>query len=322
MLSTGDVNKMNANNQKILVTGAAGLIGSRTVMELVDSGFNVFAMDNFSIGTWRESSKNVQWVKLDICDENLIDRLDEMQPQQIVHCAAHPGGLSLKEPALNVKVNAHGSMRLFEWCARNDAKVLYLSSSVIYGDQPVAPIKESAEVHPGTVYGVCKVACESFLKVLQEGYGLRWIVLRPFATYGAGHQPNKFQGIANIMLTQLMEGNRVVVKGSLQRQRDLVYVDDVAAAIRLALQSPDAQNDIFNIGLGSGVSILELIKILASLLNYSFADLQIIEEEGTVGDPAYNVADISKANKSFHYQPGFTLEAGLSRLVQHRLQTA
>lgn len=103
-------------------------------------------------------------------------------------------------------------MRVFDWCARAKKPVIYLSSSAVNRDQTTGPIKESAELKPGTIYAACKVACESFLRILEEGYGLQWTVLRLFPTYGAGHKPGTHQGIVNIMLIQLLAGNRVVVR--------------------------------------------------------------------------------------------------------------
>lgn len=300
----------------ILVTGAAGLIGSAVVKKLLTRGRKVIACDNFTIGECKVESPNLIWINADISSPDFIEQLKDYSIEAVVHCAAHPGGKSLKEPAINVKVNAYGSMALFEWCARNKVYLIYLSSSVVYGNQPQGNISETAIVEPGTIYGICKIACENFLKVLQEGYGLDWTVLRLFATYGAGHKPNTFQGIVNIMLTQLLSGNQVVVKGPLRRERDLLYVDDAAEVIVRCLSEPLVKMQILNVGTGISTSIEDLIKMLCKVLGRDFSDITIIEQGGTIGDPLYNVADCQKIDKILNFQPQYSLEKGIKEIIK------
>jgi UDP-glucose 4-epimerase len=305
---------------RICVTGAAGLIGSKLVNKWVKNAGAVIACDNFRYGDNFIDDANVVWIKDDITRDSFYEELNKYKIEYVVHCAAHPGGRSLLEPAENVRVNAWGSMRLFEWCARTKVPLVYLSSSVVYGEQPRGEINESVSLKPGTIYGVCKVACEEFLNILGQGYGLKWTVLRLFATYGAGHKPGTFQGIANIMLTQLMVGNKLIVKGSLQRERDMLYVDDAVEAINATILSDEARGEIMNIGTGVTVTIKNLITELAEILGRDVNLLQIVEEAGTTGDPYYNVADINKAVRILKYEPKVSWKQGLKILVQERLK--
>jgi UDP-glucose 4-epimerase len=105
-------------NRTVLVTGAAGLIGSATARELLDRGCRVVASDDFSNGTWRADEPGLEWVEADVSDASSLTRMAEHGLDAVVHCAAHPGGRSLQEPSENVRVNALGSMRVFEFCAR------------------------------------------------------------------------------------------------------------------------------------------------------------------------------------------------------------
>ncbi len=232
---------------------------------------------------------------------------------------AHPGGRSLEEPVENVRVNCLGSMRIFEWCARLNIPVVYLSSSIVYGEQPNKPIAENATLFPGTIYGVCKVACENFLKVLENGYGLKWTVLRLFATYGAGHTPNLHQGIVNVILTQLMSGNKLTIKGSLSRVRDIIYIEDSARAIVDILFCENARGKIINVGTGIGTSVENIIKILCKELDRKKEDLDIRQAEPVVGDPHYNVADITQLINLVEFRPEYDLRAGLKKLVFSRI---
>lgn len=301
----------------VLVTGAGGLIGSATTRLLLDRGCRVVACDDFSGGSWREEREGLAWEQLDVAEPSLGSRLAHHGVEAVVHCAAHPGGRSLKEPSDDVRVNALGSMRVFEACARAGIPVVYLSSSAVYGDQPAAPIPENAPLRPGTVYAACKIACEQFLSILEAGYGLKWTTLRLFATYGAGHRPGLDQGITNIMLTQLLAGDEVEVRGSLDRARDLLYVEDAATAIVDCLLDPLARGRTLNVGTGVPTTIRDLIAALCAALGRDIADITITEGAPTVGDPHYSVADISEI-QALGWSPEVDVADGIRRLVEER----
>jgi UDP-glucose 4-epimerase len=288
------------------------------VRRLVAGGHRVVACDDFSIGTWRDAPDGVVWEELDVGAADAAARLDRHRPDVVLHAAAHPGGRSLAEPSADVRVNAFGAMQVFEWCAKRGIPVVYLSSSAVYGEQPPAPIRESAPLHPGTVYAVCKVACEEFLPTLGAEYGLPWTVLRLFATYGAGHRPGTSQGIVNVMLTQLMAGNRLVVRGSLDRIRDLVYVDDTAGAIAACLFDDEVRGRVFNVGTGRAIRVRELVTMLCDRLGRRESELEVVEEPPTPGDPLYNVADIDALRAVTGFSASVPIEEGLARLVGAR----
>jgi UDP-glucose 4-epimerase len=305
----------------VLVTGAAGLIGSEVCKNLIAKNFKVIACDNFSIGDWKSSDSNIQWENLDINSPNLEATIDKYPVDALIHCAAHPGGKSLAEPVANVEVNALGSMKLFNWCAKKKVEVIYLSSSAVYGPgHDHHGLKESDSLNPGTIYAVNKVACENYLKILGEGYGLKWSVLRLFATYGNGHKANTYQGIVNVLLTQLLTGNgdRVVVKGPLERVRGLIYVKDAAEAIVQTLMSSESRGEIINISHPEEASISTILNQLIKILEKK--NVEIVVEKGTVGDPLYNYADCTKAKKFLNFQPRYSLDQGLRELIQDRLK--
>lgn len=306
------------NFERVAVTGAAGLIGSAVVRHLSKLNIEVAAFDAPGAPDFVPGS-HIPVQCVDLADPRMVEALEAARPQAVVHAAAHPGGKSLREPVEDVRVNTLGSMQIFDWCARAGSHVVYLSSSVVYGNQTKGSIAEDAVLEPGTIYGVAKVACEQWLRILGEGAGLNWTVLRLFATYGAGHRPSLEQGVVNIMLTQLLKGNRVVVKGSLKRLRDLIYVDDVAAAIVQALCRPEARGQVMNIGTGAAVTIEEMIHVLCDALKRSRAKVEIVEEAGTVGDPFSNIADITRMRQVLAFEPEFKLSAGLQALVDEHL---
>ena len=305
--------------ERIAVTGAAGLIGSAVVRHLSQSdNVEVTAFDFPGVQDLVPGSQ-VPIEHVDVADPKMVEILESIQPQAVVHAAAHPGGKSLREPIEDVRVNALGSMQIFNWCKKAGSHVVFLSSSSVYGEQTENKIPETAIPKPGTIYGACKVACEQWLRIFEHGSGLSWTVLRPFATYGPGHRPSLDQGIVNILLTQLLNGDRIIVKGSLMRRRDLTYVEDMASTIVQMLFCKAAIGRVFNIGSGVAVTINHIIKLLCDALNKPISGIKIIEEAGTAGDSFSNVADISQIKKMLNFKPKFGLEAGLKELVEQRI---
>ena len=239
----------------------------------------------------------------DIVDDGIAALLDEVGPNAVIHCAAHPGGKSLQEPVDNVRVNLTGSMRLFEWAARNGKRVIFLSSSAVYGDQPDIPLTEDLTPRPGTIYAIGKVACEEFLKTLHLGYGLESTTLRLFATYGAGHKPNLFQGIVNIILTQIQNGDELIIKGSLARKRSFLYVDDAARLILKAYQDRRLIGKTINLSHPEMLDIKGIIDRVCNAVGKNRDDLKVVVEDGTVADTFYNYADTSVMQKEFGLLP-------------------
>ena len=254
----------------------------------------------------------------DISKAEIVKLLDEIKPSAIVHTAAHPGGKSMGEPTINLETNVLGSMRIFEWSARNQCKILYLSSSIVYGEVAPVPIPETSVIKPGTIYGVAKAACEQWLSVLSEGYELDWVVLRPFSTYGVGHNPSLDQGIVNVMLTQMEDGMKLIVKGSLGRLRDLVHVSDATSAICRALEIwPSRQ--ILNVCTGKATSVREMIQFIAEVRGIEFSELECHETAGTIGDPMYNVGDTGLAEKTIGFRSRISPKEGIAHLLSRRL---
>lgn len=311
---------MSKEDMTVLVTGAAGGIGWVVTNMLLDRGCKVVAADDYATGLAREEKKGVTWIKLDVAETSLSEKLSVYPIDAVIHCAARLADRSMQEPAADVRTNAFGSMQVFEWAARKSVKrVIYTSSSAVYGspDSP-DPIKETAPLSPDTVYAVCKVACENFLRILEKGYGLQWTALRCFPTYGPTHKLSKTQGILNVMMTQLLEGNEVIVKGSLDRVRDLVYVDDTASAIVESLFSESTIGRVFNVGKGWGSTVREMIYSIAKALGRNPEELIIQELPGTPGDPMYNVGDVSELNKAIGFEAKVDLPEGIARTVAMR----
>lgn len=297
-----------------MVTGATGLIGSEVVGDLIPrfGARNVYGIDRSARSGQTFLGENL--ILADVSKSEIVDLLDEISPQLIVHAAAHPGGKSLQDPALNVEANALGSMRIFEWSAKNSCRILYLSSSIVYGEAPPIPIKEEFVLRPATVYGVAKAACEQWLRILTQGFGLDWVVLRPFSTYGAGHGPSLDQGIVNVMITQMATTRDLLIKGSLTRLRDLVYVSDASDAICRTVETWPSQK-VLNVCTGVATSIKEIIETIADVRGIDRSDFLCNEIPGTVGDPQYNVGDPTFASNTIGFRSRMLPRDGIAHLL-------
>jgi len=291
---------------KILITGSEGLVGSSIIKFIPIKKFNIIKTDK------KISIKHL------IEKDSFIRLLDQKKPDIIVHTAAHPGGLSMQEPMKNININLTGTFKIINWCMQNKKKLIFISSSAVYGDQPKKKLNEESALYPGTVYGINKMTCERYITELSKYNKFPWLIIRLFATYGHGHKPNLYQGIVNIILTQLNRGNILNIKGSLSRSRDLIHADD-AGKIISNLISKNLNKKIINVGTGKSTEIKKLIEICLKFFPKNKHKIRVIKK--TSGDPINAVADISllkKYIKNFQY---INLKEGINKtlkLIKHK----
>ena len=267
--------------------------------------------------------KNIKVIKidktnsLDISKKKTINFLDEKKPNTIIHCAAHPGALSNINPIDNVETNCLGSINIIDWCKKNGVNLIFTSSAAVYGDRSSRKIKENFKLNPGTIYGVNKIATENWIKILSKIKKFPWSILRLFPTYGAGHKLNTYQGIVNIMLTQIIKSKKIIVKGSLSREKDLIYCKDAASAILDVLKSNNTRERTINIATGVKTTVNEIINNIIEILGYSLNNYDIVVEKITLGDPMYSIADIGLAKKLINFKPKFSFRAGLVDTIKN-----
>lgn len=290
-------------DNKIAITGSEGLIGKEVV--------NIFEKKNIKVIKIDKSNG------LDVSKKKTINFLDEKKPNTIIHCAAHPGGLSNINPIDDVETNCLGSINIIDWCKKNGVNLIFTSSAAVYGDRSSRKIKENFKLNPGTIYGVNKIATENWIKILSKIKKFPWSILRLFSTYGAGHKPNTYQGIVNIMLTQIIKSKKLTVKGSLSREKDLIYCKDVASAILDVLKSNNTRGRTINIATGVKTTVNEIINNIIEILGYSLNNYDILVEKSTLGDPMYSIADIGLAKKLINFKPKFSFRAGLVDTIKN-----
>jgi len=305
---------MKIQDKRILVTGAAGFIGSNLTYKLVELGAQVIGIDNLFNGSLDNledviTSNNFEFKKGDIRDFNFL--LDIFIDIYIVfHEAAFtsvPQSILMPESCNDVNVN--GTLNILNAARKMDVeKIIFASSASVYGDLPELPKREDMNCLPISPYGVSKMTCEAYMQVYHQVYGLKTISLRYFNVFGPGQKDSPYSGVIAIWLGRIVNNKNLIIFGDGNQSRDFTYVKDVIQANILAAEY-DIKGEILNIGANSPISLTDLAKLFLEITNRK--DLDIIYTDPRIGDILHSYGDISKAKKIINYQPKYTQKEGL-----------
>ena len=305
---------MDIKEKRIVVTGAAGFIGSNLTDSLLEQGAEVTGIDNLFNGrleNLEEAFKHntFEFHKGDIRDLNFL--LDVFKNVDIVYHEAAFTSVpqSVKMPENCNDVNVNGVLNVLNAARRMDVgKIIYASSSSVYGDTPTLLKREDMRRLPISPYGVAKLACEAYMQVYYQVYGLKTITLRYFNVFGPRQKDSTYSGVIAIWLGNIIRNEDLTIFGDGTNSRDFTYIKDVIQANLLAAKQ-DVSGEIFNIGAGSPISLTELAKLILKITNKE--NLKIIYAEPRPGDIIHSYADISKAKKALTFEPKYNQEQGL-----------
>ena len=298
---------------RFVVTGGAGFVGSHLVKLLVKKGHEITVIDNLHTG----KMENLQEVRNKIEFQNIdIQNYDSMEKElRDIDGIFHQAALtvvqdSFKMPEKYHSVNVEGTENIFKIAKKNNFKVVYASSSSVYGHQSVVPILENFDKKPINPYGKTKLDNEQ----LAEKYtkqGVEIIGLRYFNIFGKG-QTLEYAGVITKFLDRIKEKKAPIIFGTGSQIRDFVHVEDIASANYLAMIS-DTTNSHANVGTGDSISILELAKIMIRISNQ---DLKPIMKKALEGDIEKSQSDNSLARKLFDWKPEKKLEDWLKETIK------
>jgi UDP-glucose 4-epimerase len=248
---------------KVLVTGAAGFIGSHVVDSLIEMGYQVVALDDLSGGYRDNVNEKAQFINGSITDHQLVERIfDEHRPKFVYHLAAYAAeGLSHFIRRFNYTNNLIGSVNLLNASVNFEAEHFVFTSSIaVYGSAP-PPMTEDMKPQPEDPYGVAKYAVEQDLRLAYEMFGLSYTIFRPHNVYGERQNvADRYRNVIGIFMNQLMQGKPVTVFGDGEQSRGFTYIGDIAPIIAQAPLNPDARNEVFNLGADTPVTINQLIQ--------------------------------------------------------------
>ena len=300
--------------KKILITGGCGFIGSHLAEELVKKN-EVKVIDNLVSGSLSNIQKfkdNIDFVNKDIRGDikNEFDNVDV-----VFHEAAQVFiNKSIENPHFDADVNILGTLNVLEACRKKDVpKIVFASSSSVYGEPVTLPIKESHPLNPVTPYGLSKKVCEEYLEIYSSLYDIKSVALRYFNVYGKNQNPDlPNAGVIALFVSHVAKNEPVPIFGDGKFTRDFIDVSDV---VRINILSAMCNQDFaaINVGTGRETSLNELVETLESIVNNPIKVVHLPEREG---DISRSVADIKASQEIVQFTPQITLEDGLSRLLR------
>ncbi|HST06093.1 MAG TPA: SDR family oxidoreductase [Chloroflexia bacterium] len=302
-----------------LVTGAAGFIGSNIVEELVARGENVRALDNLSTGKMSNLApfmSRIDFIEGSLLDSDLLSTVVS-GVDYILHQAALPSvPRSVSDPLKSHEANATGTLKLLI-AARDNGRVkriVYASSSSVYGDSPTLPKREDMPTNPLSPYAVNKLAAEQYCRVFTRVYGLPTVALRYFNVFGPRQDPNsQYAAVIPAFTASVLAGNRPTIYGDGTQSRDFTFVKNVVLANLLACETDAADGEAVNIACGERTSLLDLMTGINGILG---ANVEPQFQEARTGDVKHSLADIGKATRLLGYKPFVSFRDGLAATVR------
>jgi UDP-glucose 4-epimerase len=303
---------------KVLVTGGAGFIGSHLASRLGADGHEVRILDNFSTGSRAnlgEIGDSVDVVEGDI--QSYERAHNAVQGCEVVfHQAALPSvPRSIQDPLTSTAVNVIGTLNLL-LAARDSGvrRVVYASSSSIYGADRTLPKSEDRAPKPISPYAVAKLASEGYCRSFSEVYGLETVAIRYFNVFGPRQDPlSQYAAVIPRFITALLAGESPVVFGDGEQSRDFTYIDNVVEANLLASSAEGVSGQAFNVACGERISLNRLLDDLREIIG---SEVEANYLEARPGDVKHSLADISKAEDQLGYRPAVEFSDGLRRTVE------
>lgn len=301
--------------KRYLVTGGAGFIGSTLSEKLLRNGAIVRAVDCFSDYYPRErKEKNIkglstntsyQFIEDDLAETDMNALLDGVD--YVIHLAAQPGVRKSwgRDFQVYIDQNIKATQRLLEAMIGKPVKrLVYASSSSVYGDTPALPMKEDSYVQPVSPYGVTKLAAENLVNLYGKAYNIPSVSLRLFTVYGPRQRPDM---AFNKFMRKILHSEPIEIFGDGEQTRDFTYVDDVISAFQAAsVKGVDGR--VYNIGGGHNISLNNLIKKLRDVTGMEVKTKHIPAQQGEM---RHTYADYSSAAKDLGYSPTYDLDRGL-----------
>lgn len=310
-----------------LITGAAGFIGSHLVEHLLHLNQHVIGIDNFATGfkkniddvvnTSAAFAKQFQFVEMDIEDLDACRSIMQGVDYVLHHAAMISVPESIERPMFTNAVNITGFLNIL--CAARDANIrrlVYASSSAVYGDVEMVPTKEQDVKTPLSPYGVSKFVNELYARSLGKCYQMETIGLRYFNVFGPRQNPNgAYAAVIPRWINALLKGQTVQVFGDGETSRDFCYINNIVQANLLAalVSEKEALNQVYNIATGYEVTLNKLLKVLQNAS--ALKGLRVEYQAFRPGDIRRSIADISKAQRLLGYQPRYDLQKGLAEAM-------
>lgn len=296
---------------RCLVLGASGFIGTHLVTSLTGLGHQVVAYGrHFRCKNLKTEDTNVEYVTGDFCNENRWNELlSGIQVCYHLISTTVPKS-SNDDPIADVTGNIIGTLKFLEAARKKNVRIVFASSGgTVYGRINTDSIDEEHPTNPLCSYGITKLAIEKYLLLYRELHGIRSVVLRIANPYGEGQQPDSIQGAVAVFMGRVLRGHTIDIWGDGSVIRDYIYIQDVVRAIMAASEYGGRLN-VFNVGSGVGVSLLELLGMIEQV---TAKKADIIFHSSRSFDVPRNVLNIAKAQKELIWTPQVPMIDGLKK---------
>ena len=332
-------NKLKANQYSWLITGVAGFIGSHLLEFLLNHNQKVVGLDNFSTGfeynidqvidSLNDDSlkENFTLIEGDIKDLNICMEACKNQDFVLHQAALGSVNRSLDNPIATNENNLDGFLNILQSCLKNRVqRVVFASSSSVYGDNKALPKKEESIGKPLSPYAATKLMNEIYAEVFADNFNIEFIGLRYFNVFGKRQDPKgDYAAVIPLWIDSVINGRKIYINGDGETSRDFCFIDNVVQAniISALTVNKDAINESYNIACGNRIT---LNKLIDSIINYveKHSSLvktpKIIYREFRKGDIRHSLASIDKASKKLSYKPSIEVDDGLEKTILYFLE--
>lgn len=305
--------------KRVVITGGAGFIGSHIIEESLGRGYEVVVIDDLSSGNLRNIEHFLQdltFIEGSVMNRTLLEQAFR-NADYILHQAAIASvRKSIHNPVKSHRINVIGALNVFSAAHRCGVRrVIYASSSAVYGDSRSLPLKENSRLHPLSPYAIQKTTVEIYARAFKTIYGLETVGLRYFNVFGPRQNPfSSYAAVIPRFIQSIRQKATPTIYGDGSQTRDFVYVKNVARANLEACTARGISGEIFNIASGNSISINNLLTMIAKPIGTTVHPRYMPKRHG---DILLSQADITRARTLLGYNPTIGLEAGLKETVQY-----